>query len=74
MIANFRKKSHIFNLEHAEKEIIQTKPVQVIVLILAETPKNTPRNPAKLPTGRDPKGSISIKTDILENAVLSTFF
>ena len=26
----------------AEKEIIQTEPVQVIVLILAEAPKTTP--------------------------------
>ena len=26
----------------AEKEVMQTEPVQVIVLILAETPKTTP--------------------------------
>ena len=40
----------------AEKEVMQTEPVQVIVLILAEAPKTTPETLPICPLVEIPKG------------------
>ncbi|MDP6247906.1 MAG: hypothetical protein QGH49_14940, partial [SAR324 cluster bacterium] len=44
------------NLGPAEKEVMQTEPVQVIVLILAEAPKTTPETLPICPLVEIPKG------------------
>ena len=45
-----------FYLGPAEKEVMQTEPVQVIVLILAEAPKTTPETLPICPLVEIPKG------------------
>ena len=47
---------YFFKVGPAEKEIMQTEPVQVIVLILAEAPKTTPETLLICPLVEIPKG------------------